>query len=105
MRRAVVGMVLALSACGPLLPAPCGLTCTDVPQDLCNDAYEYVELTMGTRGGETLTSVAVGPTQVTECLHDDEPLADVIVRVEGRQDPVDLTFARTLGGEPSICFR
>lgn len=81
------------------------MTCSGVPQDVCEAAFEYVELVMETRSGETLTSVVVGPTQVvTDCLHDDQPLADVVIRVEGREEPIDLTFARTLGGEPSTCF-
>ena len=32
------------------------------------------------------------------------PLADVVVRLEGRSDPVFLTISRSSEGQPSICF-
>ena len=103
MRRVIpLALLIVLAAC-QLLPDR-GLTCNGVPQDVCDEALAYVQLVFEERGGETLTSVEVGPTQVTDCLHDDEPLADVAVGIKGRAEPELVTFARTLTGDPSICF-
>ena len=102
LRATPLALIAVVAAC-QLLPAK-GLTCNGVPQDTCNEALDYVQLVFEERGGETLTSVEVGPTQVTDCLHDDEPLADVAVGMEGRAEPEVVTFARTLTGDPSICF-
>ena len=101
-RAPPLALLTVLAAC-QLLPAT-GLTCNGVPQDVCSEAFRYVQLVFEERGGETLVSVEVGPTQVTDCLHDDEPIADVAVGMEGRAEPEVVTFARTLTGDPSICF-
>jgi hypothetical protein len=53
---------------------------------------------------EVVQSASVSPTRRQDCLHDEVPLADVVVRLEGRPDPVLLTISRSLEGQPSVCF-
>ena len=90
-----------LLAC-QLLPTS-GMTCDRVAPEVCEEAFEQVRALF--RGsGEVVQSASVSPTGRADCLHDELPLADVIVRLEGKPDPVLVTISRTLAGEPSICF-
>lgn len=90
-----------MSAC-QLTPA-FGMTCDGVPPGVCELAFEEVR-NLFERTDEVVESASVSPTGRVDCLHEDVPLADVVVRLEGKPDPVLLTVGRTLDGEASICF-
>ena len=96
-------MVFAANTACQLAPAP-GLTCEDVPTDVCERAFSEVARLMD-EGGEEVLSATVRPTTVTACLHGDMPLADVVVRLDERTDPEDFTVGETEEGETTICFR
>ena len=103
--KRIVAVLLAigtpLSGC-QLLPAS-GMTCDGVASEVCEAAFEEVR-TLFRRSGEVVQAATISPTGRAECLHDDRPLADVVVRLEGRSDPELLTLGRSAAGEVRICF-
>ena len=103
MKRLVVVVLAVALLIGCQLRPASGGTCDGVSAEVCAVALEQV-VTLFEGSGEVVHSASVSPSGRAECLHDERPLADVVVHLEGRAEPVLMTISRTLAGEPSVCF-